>query len=209
MKKIIFSVILIFCLAQICLADNFLSNPPKSKIGLSFSVSVWDYLGVGNVEGGLGLKYKFSDAWIGRAIIGVSGSISKVSTQKEWGSTGALSFSLGIERHFSKKTFFLPYFGAEVGYYTYQWNYVIIYMDSENELYGTDKQYGYPFTFFLGIECYPWKRISLAVEYKGSIRYRRIVDELYNENWVLQSKAKTNSIIMGIDGSDIILTIYF
>lgn len=206
-KRVISSLFVILCLFQSGRAESFWTKEPKGKLGLSFSISAWDYIGVGNIEGGLGLKYKFSDAWIGRALIGISGFTSKSSSVDERKLEGNLSFELGMERHFPQKEFFSPYLGASLGYFGTLFDNRDDY--AEDGGFVKRKQNGFPLTFFLGAEAYPFKRINLSVEYRSSIMYQRTIEDHYNYQQVWQSRTKTSSIITGIDGSTIMLTIYF
>lgn len=206
-KRVIASTFLLLCLSQLCLADNFLTKEPKGKLGLSFSVSAWDYIGAGNIEGGLGLKYKFSDTWIGRAIVGISGFTSKSSSVDERKLEGNLSFELGMERHFPQNGFFSPYLGASLGYFGTIFDNRDDYVEDGG--YVKRKQNGFPLTFFLGIEANPLKRVNLSIEYRASLMYQRTIEDHYDYQQIWQSRTKYNTISAEIDGSAIMITIYF
>ncbi|MDP3024032.1 MAG: hypothetical protein Q8O10_00675 [candidate division Zixibacteria bacterium] len=207
MKKLILLFIFLSCFTRFCQAEGFLTHEPQGKIGLSFSVSVWDYTGLGNIEGGLGFKYKFSNAWIGRGLVGISGFTAKSSSVEERKLEGNLSFALGMERHFPQKGFFSLYLGASLGYF----GTIFDNRDDEGEDGGfvKRKQNGFPLTLFLGIEAYPFKRVNLSVEYRASLVYSRIIQDYYDYQKKWQSRTKSNNISAGIDGSSVILTIYF
>lgn len=206
-KRLIASFFLLLCLSQLCLADSFLTKEPKGKLGLSFSISAWDYVGVGNIEGGLGLKYKFSDAWIGRGIVGISGFTSKSSSVDERKLEGNLSFEFGVERHFPQKGFFSPYLGASLGYFGTIFDNRDDYVDDGG--FVKRKQNGFPLALFLGIEAYPSKRINLSIEYRLSIMYQRTIEDHYDYQQVWQSRTRSDGFSTGLDGSAIMLTIYF
>jgi opacity protein-like surface antigen len=207
MKKLILLFIFLSCFTRFCQAESFLTQEPQGKIGLSFSVSVWDYTGLGNIEGGLGFKYKFSNNWIGRALVGISGFTAKSSSVDERKLEGNLSFALGIERHFPQKGFFSPYLGASLGYL----GTIFDNRDDEGEDGGfvKRKQNGFPLTLYLGVEAYPSKRINLSIEYRSSIMYQSTIEDHYDYQQVWQSRTRSDGFSTGLDGSAIMLTIYF
>jgi opacity protein-like surface antigen len=205
-KRIVFSLILLFGLAQFCWGESFWSKEPKTKVGLSFSVSVWDSLGIGNIEGGLGLKYRFSDAWIGRAVVGMGRATKTQSGFKEENSNWSLG--LRIERHFPQKKFFSPYLGAGLGYLANVTNISNAYY-SYDRGHEKTKEYGFPLTLFLGIECYPVRRISLSIEYKGCVSYQQTTIDYYGYKRNYLGSDQFSTISAKSSSSDFAITIYF
>ena len=210
MRKFILSIIFFVFLTQVCWADSFLSSPPKWNIGLSYSIYAWDSLRLGSASdwGGIVIRYKFSETWIGRVRGAIYTSEKNESSADKKEMKEKYYFGLGIERHFSKKRFFSPYVGGELAYGWFNFNNIDVSPYPKTGYYKT-KEDRIPFDLFLGVECYLLKRISFSAEYKATFQYTKVWKDYYDKNKRWLRKEKFNLLTAGIDGSNIMLTIYF
>jgi len=210
---------LIFLFLNSCLADDS-TMVHKGKWGISLSASGLSNLGIGLYQGGIGVKYWFSNGFALKTILGLSAK-SKTNHSADISYTdnkinqASFSVNLGTEFHFSKDSRFSPYVYTGFNYTTTtRTEYFSIPVT--NPPGWSTKQHNSTGSFGLdgtiGLEYFFNKRFSLAGEYQVGLSFQtdKIQSTRVPGPGIIQPpELKTTTTTLGTKTSSLILTVYF
>lgn len=215
---IIVWVAFFLCLLPFKGANSEVEHP---KTGLRFTVQGLDYIGVGTVKGGVGLKAWLADNVAVRGSFGVGfSSFTRKSTDEDYTDykekEREISFGAGPEFHPLAGNRVSPYIGVGINFSTST-------TEEEPSIHKTDpypyetklqkmSSSGFGGGILVGIEFFMGNHLSLSGEYELGLRRTTTKDktELVGGQGVEQPKEqKSTTTDLGVSTSSLILTVYF
>lgn len=154
-------------------------NEEKSKFGLIFSLSGLNELRLSEFNNGVGVKYFFKENVAFRGVVNLT--IESTDNATPQGSARAesdlfgIQFRPGLEFHFDGRNQLSPYFGGDLLFERNSSNQKSI-SDLEVRDNDTDRTI-YGAGFFLGVEVYPVKFLSLSGEYSVELLFESLDSE--------------------------------
>jgi hypothetical protein len=189
------------------------------KNGLRFTVQGLDNIGLGTVNGGVGLKRWMNSNTALRGDVGFGFSrTTQKSTDPLYtdAKTKNSEFSLdaGVEFHFVTGQKVSPFFGGGInfGTSTYKYEYSILKVAPSNGTYKLYKSSSSSFgaEAFLGVEFFMGKHLSLTGEYDLGLSSSTQKSQTETVGGVgQQPEAKTTYLNLGVSSAALTLTVYF
>lgn len=223
-KNLFVSGLIIVCVAFFLSLMPFRdanSEEEYPQIGLRFTVQGLDYIGIGKVNCGIGLKARLNDQMAMRGDFGI-GLFSRTdeATNKDYTDYKEkgkeFSFGLGPEFHLLASKKVSPYVGVGI-------NFRVSTIEEEPSIHKTNpssydiklekwSSTGFGAGAFVGVEFFMGNHLSLSGEYElGLCRTTsKHKTELVGGEGVEQPKEQKTTITgLGVSTSSLILTVYF
>lgn len=223
-KKLFLSGLIIVCVAFfLCLLPfkGANSEVEHGKTGLRFTVQGLDYIGVGKVEGGIGLKVWLADNVAVRGDFGVGfSSFTQEPTNEDYTDykekEREISFGVGPEYHPLAGNRVSPYIGVGINFSISTTEYEPFIHKTNPSPYDTKLEKwsstGFGAGVLVGVEFFMGNHLSLSGEYElGLCRTTsKHKTELVGGQGVEQPKEiKSTTTDLGVNTSSLILTVYF